>query len=727
MLWAAVGLAVVLTTTEALLGLAASRFHLPSRLHETASLFVLVIIVGFAELLLYQHVSAARIAAGTGTFILGLAIRYSFLIPRLFRTSEARALWGEQTLQLEAFLNVRRRPTPIGSLLQCIGLALILSSVAAGVVALVMPAVIVVAARRAEDDRRSRQGPDYFGDERPVLPLRPAAIALLIGPSTALYLLVAFLSNEVGVFASDVETARTLVLALAGAQGTIGILTLTLMFVLVQVTAGSYAGSLGRLIWSDSRLWLAYGFLLGSIGLDVLLIARTGTWLTADGMLVDLALLAAACSLSLVVYLSLSSVRILAPERLIRRALAGLDKEYLSETLENWASRFGPQHLESEDPMRAAESVLRGLIARQDIQSFILALIVVRDTLSTHSRGLPLVQLQSYCHHYLGPLLSSVERNLGSEGLQQFLDFVENVPAPSPQDWVDNKHLTSWESPPGEALLRRTISVAIGSNHETVILRGLFRVEERAKRFLAFLPAAEETAMYNPDYDYSKSHSAEDRQRRWGEEAKVEVFERQYIGYFADICDQAIIQNHREVCRDATNGLATMINEACRNVSSQRIRETVVNHGLYRFNEVSKTAAEHSREAYIDMSSLHLDLNVLGKDSENTLLLKHIAVFAAGVLTRIAAANVLDTGLVVDVAMIGLYGDNTKSGAGEIVTEAMCHILDALASAPNDPQQEKAESLMRVLRSRIEQVGFASGEKARAMAETALKMAENRS
>ena len=697
--------------------------------------YALTVGVSFSELALHQHVTPARVTAGTAIFLAGWLTRYSVMAQWWSMRSLApasRYAWSERLYRLMPVQHAGY----VGAILEAAGVACILSSVAGAAAALlILPSAALASAywpvRRAMTYHRAR-GRDYSPPDVPAIGIPWQTAAVLLVPLALVYLFAAFLTREVEIFTSGAETGRTLMLSLAGAQGTLGILALTLVVVLIQMTTAAYSGVLAGMVWFDRRTALALAFLLGSIVFDVVVVARSDSWLAGDmaraGALVDSGLFLAALAMVCVLLSALASVRMVAPERLMLRVLQDLDARRIAWAAEQWPSRFGPRSLDPGDPMRSVQALLREPISKKDLQSLRFGLTQLRQRLEQYTHGSDAVSVHGYCHYYLGPLVDAAASETGAEGLEEFLNFVYFLGLPSPE-WIKEVRLGGdVDGPPGELLLREVIDAAIVNNQSIIAGRGLHLIAEQVQKVLPLLPRQEDTMWYNPSHDFSIQLADEERHRLQDNEARIRLVEHQYIDYFGSVAERALAMPVpcETATWDASGDLSSLVVAISRSVESPRVRELLVVRTLHRLEAVAKAVCEARCPEGLSMMGLDNAMDALdAEDPKQAEAIDGIAATTGRIVRRLGREGLLRYGIVSDVGMIGVYASEKRPQAARMLVEAMGHALQDMPTTPGFDRNDEAQFAVKELRERIEQVALATrGEGAEEVRQAAKKFLE---
>jgi hypothetical protein len=592
------------------------------------------------------------------------------------------------------------------------GVAAILSSIGGAVLAVIALPLYLFWAIELEERHlmatRPRMGVEFERSHRPalILPVRAAGL-LAIGPAVA-YLLAALLTREISVFESGVDVARTLLLGLAGAQGTLAVVGLTAWFVTVELVTSSYSAQVIPRMWSRGTVTAAI-LLVASILYDVVVVARSDVLLvghpTRTGVLVDLGLLIAGVAIGATMLSTLSGVRMALPEQVMANLMRRLDDDWLRRIREEFED--SPRTLYPDDPLRGAESLLRALVDRHDVGSFAIAVRLLGYRFQRTLEKEDLIALDVYLHHHLRPLISYVGDRRDCHVMGELMNLADIIEQP-PAEVVMRQKLGLFGVPPGERLLRTITDAATSTNCEDAAQRGLWRLAERGRALMTHLPPQTETSVYNPDYDYSRKRTKQEQQRQWDNNSKVRLIQDRYIGYFASTAKRAIQSDCGGAVWAACDNLVDTIGQAVQIRESPRIRQVLIGRALTYLEEVVKAMCEAGRADRLDMGKLEYAARSLKDDDPDaSKIVDWICTVVARVLERLAKAGLLQYGPVVEAALLGLEAKNRGSGA-RIIVDAMGNSIRHLKAFAD---REDVPFVIKELQGRIEQVGFQSGAK----------------
>jgi len=650
-----------------------------------ASACVAVIAVSFADrLALFGEPTAARMAAGALLCLLALLIRYPLAMPGLLPWDLTRRIFRVLPML---------HPRYVGLLALLAGLSAILGSplgVAASVV--LLPLVVRIGLRL-----------------RPVI----STAAILVGGPGLLYLAVAFPTREVALFNSDAETARTLVLSVAGAQGTWGILAVSFTVVLLQIVASSYSPSLTRTAGMRWPLVCALGFLASSVIYDVVVVARSGDWIVAHpergAALVDGALLLGGVVLAAVGWAALQSMRDVAPERLMARLLEKFDRKWVSSLTGSGGTLPGHREMKVDDPSRAVEGLLRALAEKRDLGSMRIVLAQFGERLYEIEAYRHWQEVDAHLHFCMAPLIRLVGKEMGEDALEEWIALVNSVggltvirrDALANIPWVS---ATPSRPTPGEALLRQIVSVALDNRHAAVAARGLGLVRLRAEGLLDHLPLQKDTILYNPERGAVGRLSTEERDRRRKNDRLIVAFQSGYVGYIGEAGATAARAALRDVVWSASSDLCRLVSDACAQVKdSPVIRARVVGSALGQLDRLVRASGEVGLTGAVSLDGLESAVDNLNPDrGDDVDLALAVARQVAAIVDRLSRKGALDYAIVDYAGIIGATTAGRFPDAALMVVEAMGDALHFLPQFPRFPDEEEASVVIQELRSGIE-------------------------
>lgn len=524
------------------------------------------------------HPAISAMASGAVLFMIGWVLRYPGKWRRVDTNSFAFIGDWVSREQWQGSLSIRHQRY-LGLLLEISGLCLISLSPIGLAIALVTPLIIVSSAQSEEDFAISRwlsHGNDFWPYQRMTDPLllRLEAFKWILPAPILVALATGFATRELQVFSADVDTAQTLLLAFAGAQGTALIFVLSALIVGMQLMGESYSWRVVRpVLLSRLSLLLTYGGVLFSILVDVAIVARSGEWLTGDdtrAALVDEAGLLAfvATSALFIAALSISSNfnAELAMAVLLRRIRPGR----LESAAANWSSsHFYTSNY--DDPLVAVVDLLDGSIRRGDVSGFkgCVARLAAwfekvwprgespRSIRGWGEPGQPRADaamiwpesretqlataMDSYvCHHMMG-----VIRRAAHEQNPDFIDGIYRLVATMydrAHPYIDAEHYAHrfQLDVKGERLIREVIENCVRFKKIDPGRSAIHAVCSAGERLIRALPAFEETGLAEDPTEPPPEKSAGQLEHGRRARRRCDVFHDAYGGYLADVAGASV-------------------------------------------------------------------------------------------------------------------------------------------------------------------------------------------
>lgn len=686
-----------------------------------AAALAAVAAASFLQHVVWYGQSVALLAGGSALFLVGWTIRYPAALgwPIRERFPKLRPLL--QVLPQGQLIT--RHPRYVGLWVEAAGIAVGLSSwVGAALALTILPLALRVAVELEERHvmaRISGSGLEYDRARKSAFWPGFRRTLRFLAPPMLVAAVAAVLSRELQVFVSDLDTAKTLLLALAGAQGTLGVLLLTATFTVGQLVTTGYSAGLAQAVLWRRPLVFGLAFLAVSVSYDVLMVARADSWLsdsTSLGRWVDFGLLLGLLTVLVLWVSTTTSFQNVQPEALLRQALRRFDDRWLSWVREEWPSEFGPRTLYADDPIRHVEGVLRALISRNDLPSARLGLILLRDQLASLVSADDVVALDAYLNFNLRHVFRAAASTSQPEILEGVLDVIEGIPAPSGSSLKEG--LPRFEEiAPGEEVLRSLLACALESRLEGVAVQCIHGVGRRARSLLKELPDGTETYAFHPDFDPLgeplRDLPEEESRRRSRNDDFVYWVGWSHMHYLASSGSRAISAECIEAAYAASMELGTFVKSAVAEVSFQKMRGSLVLDALHGLRSLADAAAVKRARGEplgpIRLGGLqylpdHLDSSV----SAQLDLMMAIVDTAAYCVRRLARAGVLDTMVVTDVAMLGLHAGQKRAEAAGRIVESMWEAAKVLKFAPGFEEDSELQRTRAELVSRIGQVGMSA-------------------
>ncbi len=628
--------------------------------------FLAVVVVSVLELALSPIASptTSSLLAASLLFLAGWIIRYPVMVnPPWIPGGSLRARFFDRVRALrwrDGPLHVRH-PRYLGLWFEAIALALIAFAPAGLILALGMPVLLQRAIKVEEEQtaKRTDKHEDEVRSEQSFTPRAffslPVAVATLLGVGVP-SLIVAFGTRDLEIFVSDSDTGRTLMLALAGGQGTLGIFIISSLLIGVHFLAATYSWRVSQLLLTNWRLVAAFALVSLSIGFDLLVVARTTDWLIDErlaGALVDEGMFLALLAIVFLVAAAMTLMRLMSAEFLMSRLLQPLGERWLRWVSAEWTQEEH-QVTAPNDPLLSVTEFFRALIQRRDVAGFRAA----RSALALHLRDLWTggrrnggdhhVALDTYLHWHMRPLIREAARDPDPDFIEAVARLVlflyqDQHPYVVPGERLGL--LMSGQQPFGERLLREVLEASLEYGKIKTAGEALTFVSIGGQRLIPKLPREEEVSgRFNPNYDYSKERSEEEKKAERRNDAKVEVIQHSYIGYITDVGKRAVTARHAELVQSALIDLSSVVREALDSDLSPAIRSRVAYIALGGFSSIVDVVAKERLSGTVWLSVF--DWMITGDldptNTEHMDIAKRVINTVTATLRKLRLANLLD-------------------------------------------------------------------------------------
>jgi protein-S-isoprenylcysteine O-methyltransferase Ste14 len=691
---------------------------------------------------------------GACLFLVGWTVRYGdaladLSVPLVRRTSQKVAWLRGPARPLPPAV---RHPRYLGLILEAAGLGVAASSAWALVL---VGALVAVAYLAVEGQERLiiRTHPDS-GWERERSHIRalcpgPTAVLQLLGPAGGLWLVTAVLAGEVHL--TTAQDAVPVAQGLLTIQTILGVLPLTLAIALAQIVASTYSTRIVHVIALDRRAWLALGWVLVSLALDILILARPS--LLGRYALVDLAILAAVVATLAALWATKELAGAVGPERVMRGAVDRLDSRWAAAVSEIYSPFLrGPMRVYLADPFHPVERLLARWGEEDDAGAFRAALGLlsrqVNGTLSRRQadgelecRGLTSedeAALDTYLAYHLGPLIAGSARRRRAWVLEELLEFRWSL-EPQVTRWIADPHHPGRRTghpedapitlaarlargtPACTGLYAKVLTEAIDNGLDEVGATAAYRLGGLIRRAISHLPAEESIPRVMlirgasgggiPDSTGGVSDPSEESRRN---EEYLECLEHRLVGYVGACGAEAANLGLPRTARALAHVLCSAVKDIHARVEGVVLHRVLLQASLYSLEEIARTSAEQRLRGVAEFPSVRGSLEAgVAKDRE---LAEMLAYNGARVITRAAHHRVLDYGLVIDISITGLSMAQSYPGETARLILAMHRTAEALRGViPQECYGDDIDRLAREIYIRIGQIRGSAGDARQAL------------
>jgi hypothetical protein len=177
-------------------------------------------------------------------------------------------------------------------------------------------------------------------------------------------MMVGIITRESPIFYANAETAKSILFTLSQIEGVIGILAITIIFVLTQLTASNYSIRISTILFRQSAFWIPLMILVAAITYNLTIASRSpivfpSTNDNFDSLIVDLSFVLGLATAGSIAYFIFRAPKMVSPEAIITDALKSFDKEWLDKVKSDWCEPAFQLKLDVRyDPFIAIERIL---------------------------------------------------------------------------------------------------------------------------------------------------------------------------------------------------------------------------------------------------------------------------------------------------------------------------------------------------------------------------------
>lgn len=662
--------------------------------------------------------SSVFLSAGITLFFLGWLIRYQH---HLQREISKRCRWARPFL-----FNYSRfweklefgdtHAGLFGPWLEIVGISIVSKSFIFFPAFLIFPVILSVAIIQRDKKLALIVRTTY----KHLLP-RPGHILLFAAIPFSVAGIVGIFTRELTIFYADVETARSILFTLSQIEGSIGVLAITIIFVLTQLTATNYSIRISSILFRQSAFWIPLIILFGSITYNLLVASRSFIMFPSNidyfhSLIVDFSFILGIATAGGIAYFIFKAPRMVSPESIITSSLKSFNKEWLDTIKRDWCRPSFQLKLDVRyDPFIAIERILSKAVDSGDSLTFISGLKLVRDqlcspnTVDPHELPNYLIEIDAYLRHHFRSIVRTAAKNSDAYTLLQIIYFIENLGDPSPKAITTcDTFAFDFDEAPGELLLREIIEQSTTYRLTECVTRGIHIVGSRGTKVIETLPKQTDTWRFNQMTPAELSK--EEKERLWANDRRVENFESQYFSYLGLLGVKAADSKSTEIVRSATWSINTLISSVIQHINGHIMKTMVVRQAVWSLYEIMKASCRNNLSDAMHLSMLHYTAEHIDANQDEGVawdLVRYVSEF----LVSYAKLGLLDFMNVIDSAMLGL-------GIVEKYTKPAIHLLESFGEAAKFLKQNKNYNEDRDLQlvydeiiQRIRQVGYARSAK----------------
>jgi len=706
------------------------------------SVSLILWILLFILSLLYSHntspFSYTLLSLGIALFFVGWLIRYPpYVLERTLRKRRTCrgflqsyfVIWN----RLRLYIN---NPDLYGPWLEIIALAIIAKSIIVFIPAFFIFPIISGSAAIYKYKKLAAINPHTtFPSVRDLIPKVGNIFSIIIVP-LAVAVLVGIITREFAIFYANAETAKSILFTLSQIEGGIGILAITIIFVLTQLTASNYSIRISTILFRQSAFWLPLIILFASITYNLIIASRSpiffpSTTESFDSLVIDLSFVLGFATASSIAYFIFKAPRMVSPEAIITDALKNFDKEWLDKIKRDWCKPAFQLKLNVRyDPFIAVERVLSRAVDSGDNLTFISGLILIRDHLhgikAMDPHKLPdyIIEIDAYLRHHFRYIVRTAARNSDAYTLLQLINFIKEVGSPSSESIMKcDTFAFDFDEAPGELTIREIIGQSAAYQLSECVTRGIHIVESGAIEVIKTLPKQTDTWLFN-QMKPSSDISDEEQKRLWANDHRVENFERQYFSYLGSLGVKAADSKSVEIVRNSTWSLNNIISSVIQHVDGYTMKAMIVRQAIWSLDEIMKASYKNNLSDAMSLSMLqyaaeHTDPN---QDESVAWYLVH---YVSDFLILHAKLGLLHYMNVVDSAMFGLRIVEKYTNPAIHLLKSMGDSAKLLKNSTNYSDNKDLQLVYEEIINRIRQVGHGKAKDPKQIWATAKSVLES--
>lgn len=667
--------------------------------------YLFCIAIGYRTSLYEWRQYLSLLLSGFLVFFIGWLVRYH---PYLLRGRRSRPkLIINSAIHILVGDNPRvRHLSYLGAWIELIGVSIVLHSVCGLLASSVAFPLVAYLAAELHDRwlAKTKLGSDFneWRKTRPAIwPGALESLRILFVPFIVA-IFTAVPAREVILFWGTASDATSILLTLSEIEATIGILVITLAFVLVEITA-TYSTRLVTILTQRRPFTCAVVTFAMAVMYNLGLAANSSRWLPTQqaptgSLRVDVAFILAGIASSTLVLFVKDALVVMSPEAMVQEALRDFDSNWLSVIRKEWSARFGPRSMHvSRDPMILVERLLNSALSRGDLNSFRTSLMILRECIQRIAQEDDLVVLDKYLAYHLRSLIKIAANQGSDEALLAVCDFIHWIGVPS-EDSIKSTEVGGSDPSPGSVLPRVIVDEAIRSGLTEPAQRALRIIEMLAEHALKTLPSSEEVGLYNRDT--SEELPEEIRHELWKNENRIQDYATGYFSYTAEKGQEAITKGLKEPALSASHCITHLIGEIIYQVPDDPIRMLLIRHALWSQNQIVSHACKHKCTGAI---SLGVDFRWLDRVT-NEEIAESIMYYLAKFTMSMARANILNWMTVATAAVAATRIAPRFPQTVITVLKAFGEAAEELRQVSDFAQQEELAFIHAELVFRIDQI-----------------------
>jgi hypothetical protein len=657
-------------------------------------------------------VSYSLVTAGIVMFLLGWLLRYQHtLLEYLSKKSRRIRPFLKGYWKLWARLRLSRAHSELlGPSLEIIGISVMCKSYAFFPAFFVFP-MTQIAAILYHNRKSALTNPNVARlTLRDVFP-NSGHIAVCFAVPSVAGVLAGLAVRELTFFDADIDTAKSILFTISQIEGSVGILAITIIFVLTQLTASNYSTRIPAILFRQPAFWTPLLILFGSIVYNLSVVAHAPNMFPSGDFhsaIIDFSFflgIATACSIT---YFIFRAPRMVSPESIVADSLKSFDKKWLDQVKKDWSqANFHVRLNISYDPLIVIERIMSRAIDSGDSLTYVSALITIRDhihsmkSLDHHALPNYILELDAYLLHHFRSLIRTAAKRSDEYSLLQLVNFVREIGDPSPDSIIKcNAMAFGFDDAPGELLLREVVRQSVECGLTECVRRSISLVKSRAAQVIKTLPDQTETWLYN-GLPIDKSLSHENQEKLWANDRRIQSFARQYLEYLQDLGVRASESKSGDWYMSAGVALNELVCAIVKDVKGHGMKAIILRDATSCLLELGKATVD--KKSQMTLSLLEYAMRDADPQNDEPIAWSLVNLASEVLVIRAQAAS-LGYGEVVESAMLGLEVVKQYTNPGLRLLNSMGEAARLLKDHPGYHGSKDLQYTYHELINRIRQV-----------------------
>lgn len=509
--------------------------------------------------------------------------------------------------------------------------------------------------------------------------------------------------RDLRLFFGTLQDAVNLITTLSQVEATVFALVVTFLFVLVEFTNSAYSPRLVKSFTSRLSFKSLISFVFASIVIKFLLLANVSLYIDLAGtpdnsVLMDWTILLTILSVFGYYIFIRDIINLMQPDAIAKQILTKFDQSWIEVVRRNWMKQNRVERLilSGEDPMILFERYLATTIERGDIYSTKVALILMRDKISSITHKDDGVIIDEYLFNRIGNIIDVLANKHSDLGLEIFCDIVHEITTPS-VDVLKNSKSGMLDVPPGAHLLRYVVEKAVDYQLLDSGRRAIHYLDKRCEAAIKALPAYSDLWLINP---VNLENQQIDKDKFWRNDRQLESVLYGYFRFFEEIAIKAVKERSRELAYSLSHVMSSQILHVVNAITEEPYQRYLVLNCLWHLEEIVKTSCEEKFAGAITFGILSFGVEKIENESTAMIMSTAFAKF----IQLMTKAEILDSNHVRDIAVMAVYLARKYPHATIPILDSLGIAGESFKKAKSDTRQENLNYVLNEILGRIDQV-----------------------